>query len=604
MARQGARLSLILAFVFPAIVCATLALSYYGYRYAKSASERSKASLMDGNRQLAQALAGAIQQRIDTADFELFKEVDWDDHSRDPPTDAELPKGIESVAVLDRDLRIRAVIPGPSTQSAALGDPKKRQRELERWQNYVRGLDWKSLQPWTPSQQGNFRHLHQLFEGRSVLIAYAAKETDTGDDYFVAARMNLGLIAKDWIPEEIRELGGDRKIAILDEVARPIFGQPVAQRDQRFLYESSFGKTLYAWRIQTLPKNVEELQAQAETERLLGVLLIPVSTLIIAVGLAVVLLTVAAERRTSRLRSDFIANVSHELKTPLSLIRMFGELLATGKHKGHESPKEYAEIITREAERLSHLIDNVLDFARIERGKASYDFAEGALDEVIERALDVCRYRVEKERMRLRTEIERGLPLVRMDENAMTLVLLNLVDNAVKYAAEGKEIEVRLVRTPGGVTLSVKDRGPGIPADEQLRIFERFYRARTARDRNVRGSGIGLALVKHIVEAHGGRLAVISALGHGATFTVSLPAAPVTVPIASVEMAAGAGTAPGKGPGKDAGKAAGSGAGAGTGVVAADGAAGGTPAIELVTSEIEIDHGAEHGAIPMRPVKP
>jgi len=538
MPRQGARISLILAFVFPAIVAATLALSTYGFRYAKSASERSKASLMDGNRQLAQALAGSIQQRIDTADFELFKEIEWDDSDRDPPSDVELPKGIESVAVLDKDLRIRSIVPSP----ASAGDAKKRGRELERWQNYVRGLDWKSLQPWTPAQPGNFRHLHQLFDGRSVLIAYAAKESESGEEYFVAARMNLSLITKEWLPEEVRELGGDRKIAILDEVARPVFGQPVTQRDQRFLYESSFGKTLYAWRIQTLPKNVEELQAQAETERLLGVLLIPVSTLIIGVGLAIVLLSVAAERRTSRMKSEFIANVSHELKTPLSLIRMFGELLATGKHKGAESGKEYAEIITREAERLSHLIDNVLDFARIERGKASYDFAEGQLDDVIERALDLARYRVEKEKMRLRTEIQPGLPPVRMDENAMTLVLLNLVDNAVKYAADGKEIDVRLYRTPGGVTLSVRDRGPGIPLDEQPRIFERFYRARTARDRNVRGSGIGLALVKHIVEAHGGRLAVDSAPGQGATFTVALPAAPVTV--ASSDPAATTATPP------------------------------------------------------------
>jgi len=522
MPRQGARISLILAFVFPAIVAATLALSTYGFRYAKSASERSKASLMDGNRQLAQALAGSIQQRIDTADFELFKQIEWEDSDQDPPSEIELPKGVESVAVLDKDLHIRAIMP------ATTGDPKKRSREQEHWPSYVRGLDWKSLQPWTPAQPGNFRHLHQLFDGRSVLIAYAAKESESGDAYYVAARMNLTLIAKEWLPEEVRELGGDRKIAILDEVARPVFGQPVSQRDQRFLYEASFGKTLYAWRIQTLPKNVEELQAQAETERLLGVLLIPVSTLIIGVGLAIVLLSVAAERRTSRMKSEFIANVSHELKTPLSLIRMFGELLATGKHKGAESSKEYAEIITREAERLSHLIDNVLDFARIERGKASYHFAEGQLDDVIERALDLARYRVEKEKMRLRTEIQPGLPAVRMDENAMTLVLLNLVDNAVKYAAEGKDIDVRLYRTPGGVTLSVRDRGPGIPLDEQPRIFERFYRARTARDRNVRGSGIGLALVKHIVEAHGGRLAVESAPGQGATFTVALPAAPVT----------------------------------------------------------------------------
>jgi two-component system phosphate regulon sensor histidine kinase PhoR len=521
MPRQGARISLILALVFPAIVCATLALSYYGYRYAKTTSERSKASLMEGNRQLAQALAANIQERIDAADFDLFKQVEWDDDTHGPPLTLTLPEAMESVVVLDRNLRIRSVYPAP--------DARRRAREMDRWQNYVRGLDWKSLQPWTPAQPGNFRHLHQLFEGKSVLIAYASMTSEAGEEFFVAAKMNLGLISRQWLPEEVRDLGADRKIAILDEVTRPIFGEPERERDERFLYESSFGKTMYAWRIQVLPKNVTELQAQAETERLLGVLLIPVSTLIIAVGLAIVWLTVIAERRTSRLRSDFIANVSHELKTPLSLIRMFGELLATGKHKGDSSPREYAEIITREAERLSHLIDNVLDFARIERGKSSYDFAEGQLDDVIERALDVCRYRVEKEKMRLRTEIEPGLPAIRMDENAMTLVLLNLIDNAVKYAPDGKEVDVRLGRTPGGVTLSVSDRGPGIPLDEQPRIFERFYRARTARERNVRGSGIGLALVKHIVEAHGGRVTVVSQPGQGALFTVVLPAAPVVV---------------------------------------------------------------------------
>jgi two-component system phosphate regulon sensor histidine kinase PhoR len=527
MPRQGARLSLILAIVFPAIVCATLALSYYGYRYAKTTSERSKASLMEGNRQLAQTLASSIQQRIDTVDFELFKQVEWDGQQVGPTPDLDLSPAVESVAILDRDLHIRLIYPPP--------DSRHRAREWERWQNYVRGLDWNSLQPWTSAQPGNFRHLHQLFDGKSVLIAYAAKQTETGEDYFVAAKMNLALISRQWLPEEVRALGGDRRIAILDEVARPLFGQPVTQRDTRFLHESSFGKTLYAWRIQMLPKNVEELQAQAATERWLGLLLIPVSTLIIAVGLAIVWLTVVSEGRTSRLKSDFIANVSHELKTPLSLIRMFGELLATGKHKGESSSREYGEIITREAERLSHLIDNVLDFARLERGKASYDFTEGRLADVVERALDVCRFRVEKERMRLRTDIEAGLPPIRMDENAMTLVLLNLIDNAVKYAADGKEVDVRLMRSPGGVALSVRDHGAGIPAEELPRIFERFYRAQAARDRNVRGSGIGLALVKHIVEAHGGRLSVESRLGKGTTFTVVLPAAPVILGPRAVE---------------------------------------------------------------------
>ncbi|HEY2900503.1 MAG TPA: HAMP domain-containing sensor histidine kinase [Polyangia bacterium] len=515
-------MSLILALVFPAIIVAAVALAYYGYRYAVAASVRSKASLMEGNQELAQLLIGRIQDRIDQVDFDLFQSIEWTDSQADVPALPDPPVAVESFVILDGNLRIRALSPA--------ADPRHRKAELDRWQNYVKGLEWKSLQPWTPNQPGNFRHLHQLFEGKSVLIAYASKKTEAGGDYYVAARINLPLIIKEWLPEEVEALSGKRRIAVLDEVARSVVGQPLPAQDTRFLYDASFGKTLYAWRVQIAPRNVDELRAQAETERLLGVLLIPVSTVIIAVGLGVVWLSVRAERRASQLKSDFIANVSHELKTPLSLIRMFGELLATGKHKGPGMAREYAGIITRESERLSHLIDNVLDFARLERGKASYSFHEGRMDEVVERALDVCRYRLEKEKIGLRTEIDQELPLVRMDEDAMTLVLLNLVDNAVKYASDGREVSVRLGRAPGGVALSVQDRGPGIAKEEQERIFERFYRANNARVGNVRGSGIGLSLVQHIAEAHGGRVTVTSAVGEGATFTVFVPAAPLATP--------------------------------------------------------------------------
>jgi two-component system phosphate regulon sensor histidine kinase PhoR len=527
MPRQGARLSLILALVFPAIISAAVALAYYGYRYAVAASVRSKQSLMEGNEQVAKLITSQVQNRIDELDRDLFTAFEWRDTTTEPPAIFELPPGVESVAVLDEALKIRTFYPTP--------DPRRRGRELDRWQSYVKGLDWRSLQPWAPDLPGNFRHLHQLFEGKSVLIAYAAKTTFDDTPYYVAAKLDLKLITKEWIPEDIDAVAGKRRVAILDEVARPVLGEP--QGATAFLYEASFGKTLYAWRLQISPKNVAELRKQADRERLLGVLLVPVSTVIIVVGLTIVFLAVRAERRASQLKSDFIANVSHELKTPLSLIRMFGELIATGKHKGEASAREYAGIITRESERLSHLIDNVLDFARLERGKASYSFAEGRLDEVVERALDVFRFRLDKEKMKLGTDIEHGLPPVRMDEDAMTLVLLNLVDNAVKYAGEGGEVSVRLSRVPGGVALAVRDRGPGISREEQQRIFERFYRATDARARNVRGSGIGLSLVKHIAEAHGGRVDVASAPGQGATFTVFVPAAPLVTP-GPVERAA------------------------------------------------------------------
>jgi two-component system phosphate regulon sensor histidine kinase PhoR len=523
MARQGGRISVvsvILACVFPAIICAAVALAYYGYRYAVAASVRSKASLMEGNQQMAQLLSGRVQDRIDKADAELFEEVEWIDTGAEPPAEVELPEGVEQVALLDSSLKIRSLYPAP--------DAAHRRRDMERWQSYMRGLDWKSLKPWTPSQEGNFRHLHQLFEGKSVLVAYASKLTMAGNAYYVAAKLDLQRIAKDWIPDEMDVVTETRRVTILDEVARPIFGEP--QPPTAFQYEASFGKTLYAWRIQITPRDVDELRQQAETERLLGVLLVPVSMVIIAVGLSVLYLSVRAERRTSQLKSDFIANVSHELKTPLSLIRMFAELLAAGRNKGEAQVREYGSIITRESERLSHLIDNVLDFARIERGKSSYNFAEGHLEEVVERALDVYRHRLEKEKLRLRTEIEPNLPLVRMDQDAMTLVLLNLVDNAVKHAGDGGEVAVRLRRVPGAVALSIADKGAGIAVDEQRRIFERFYRAERTRARNVRGSGIGLSLVKYIAEAHGGRVQVESAPGQGATFTVFVPVAPIVAP--------------------------------------------------------------------------
>jgi two-component system phosphate regulon sensor histidine kinase PhoR len=163
----------------------------------------------------------------------------------------------------------------------------------------------------------------------------------------------------------------------------------------------------------------------------------------------------------------------------------------------------------------------VLDFARMERGPVAYEFQPGRLDEVVERSLDVYRHRVEREGFRLTTKIDTDLPETLLDENAMTLLLLNLLENAVKY---GKgEIGVYLTRHANTLRLVVNDQGPGIAKSEQKRIFDRFYRTRQARGTNVRGAGIGLSLVKHIAEAHGGTVTIDSEPGCGAAFIVDLP---------------------------------------------------------------------------------
>jgi His Kinase A (phospho-acceptor) domain len=440
--RQGARVSLILAFVFPAIVCAAVALAYYGYRYAVASSVRSKASLMEGNQQLAQLLSGKIQDRIDRVDGELFEEVEWDDPATEAPSSFSLPAGVESVVVLDDGLRIRSVVPVP--------DPARRRRELDRWASYVKGLEWKSLQPWTSSHAGNFRHLHQLFEGKSVLIAYVSKKTDTGHFYYVAAKLDIGLIAKDWIPDEMDEVtGGHRRVAILDEVARPLYGEP--QPATQFQYESSFGKTLYAWRIQITPSDVAELRKQADKERLLGLALVPVSLVIIAVGLGVLWLSVRAERRGSQLRSDFIANVSHELKTPLAVIKSSVEALVDGAAEEPEARAEFLAQITRESDRLEALIQDLLSLARIESGHLGLEPQAIPLGTAITDCVERHQMRAEAKTLTMVEKPPKDAPAnvtAWADTDALRQVMDNLVDNAIKYTPNGGRITVRWSATP------------------------------------------------------------------------------------------------------------------------------------------------------------
>lgn len=513
----GAPISVILAIVFPAMVGSALALAYFGYLYAEDVSRRMEAA----DRQTAWAEAGrlieSVEARVDGVTKELFDKLALPEEGRDAEgCEANTRPAADAFVMVRFNARARLEIichNGPVTR--------------EDWRDtFLRSLDFASIQP------GRFRFVHQRIDRQDALVAFMRKQTHNGKGYYVVLRL-----AESWVRQsvetEIATLAERRRVTVLDQRRRSVAGTllsgPVPRKEERFLVERAFGKILYAWDLQLAPRDVETLQAQAERQRVLGPLLVILSTVIIGVGLVIVWLGVLAERRASRLKSDFIANVSHELKTPLSLIRMFGEMVATGRNKGPEAVKEYGGIITRESERLSHLIDNVLDFARLERGKASYHFAEGDLAELLDRALDLCRYRLEKERLRLDGFIEPELPPVRMDENAMTLVILNLVDNAIKYAAEGGAVHVGITRRPGGVILWVRDFGPGIPVDERERIFDRFYRARNARDRNVRGSGIGLSLVKHIAEAHGGRVTVEAPTGAvqpgvGTVFSVHLPA--------------------------------------------------------------------------------
>jgi two-component system phosphate regulon sensor histidine kinase PhoR len=191
---------------------------------------------------------------------------------------------------------------------------------------------------------------------------------------------------------------------------------------------------------------------------------------------------------------------------------------------GEEKRRQYLGIIVSESERLGALIENVLDFAKVERGKQAYDFVESNVADVIARAVEACRVRAERDQVALEYEAEPLLPVVRLDERAVEIAVINLVDNALKYAPEGKRVSVRVTRDRGKVKVAVADYGQGIPPEERKRIFERFVRGKSAAGKQTRGSGIGLALVKHIAEAHGGKVWVEDNVPRGSVFVMTMQA--------------------------------------------------------------------------------
>ena len=243
-------------------------------------------------------------------------------------------------------------------------------------------------------------------------------------------------------------------------------------------------------------------------------------------GLGLVWANVRRELKLSRLKSDFVANVSHELKTPLALIRLYAETLELGRVPSQERRGEYYRVIGKESRRLTQLINNILDFSRIEAGRKEYRMVPSDVAHVVRDVVESYRFAIEKLGFTLEADLAEDLPALEIDPEALSQALINLLNNAIKYSPERKSIKVTLRREERRVLLSVADQGIGIPRSEQRRIFEKFYRVETSLVHTTKGSGLGLALVQHITEAHGGRVELVSAPGEGSTFTLALPVPP------------------------------------------------------------------------------
>jgi len=314
-------------------------------------------------------------------------------------------------------------------------------------------------------------------------------------------------------------------VAVIDET-----GRPVAVSDQRFRTDwkhpfasGEIGEMLPHWEVAVYPLDPAKLRRAASSVKWTLGAFIASLTAAILIGSLLVLFDLRRELKLARQKSDFVSNVSHELKTPLTSIRMFSEMLAEGRVIEVEKQKNYLRIIGSETARLTRLINNILDFARMEKGEKKYNFETCDLSKIAREAIENYRPQLEAHGFRLDLELPSAPVLVQGDCDALAQVILNLLSNAEKYSADRKEIRIELNSTPGSAELGVLDRGLGVPAGSGEKIFEQFYRAHDSLSSGTQGSGLGLTLARQIARAHNGDVTYEPRSGGGSAFTLKLP---------------------------------------------------------------------------------
>jgi len=240
-------------------------------------------------------------------------------------------------------------------------------------------------------------------------------------------------------------------------------------------------------------------------------------------GSGLIIRTIIHEANLINLKSEFIASVSHEFKTPLTSIGGIIERFLDGEVKDPDKAKEYYRILSHDSERLKRLVKNILDFTKIEEGKREYKLASTNIAELVRREVEGFEKENKSDGFKVGIEIDDNIPSVFADEEAMSQALHNILDNAAKFSGQEKKINVQIVRKENSVEIAVRDRGIGVPDNEQKRIFEKFYRGKQASSVSPTGTGLGLTLVKHIMDAHAGNIIVRSKLGEGSCVSLILP---------------------------------------------------------------------------------
>ena len=359
--------------------------------------------------------------------------------------------------------------------------------------------------------------------GEHVIVVCVLR-ADDGHPVLAAFTRNLDVLRREVFAAGLAGLEAPTIAVVVDHRDRTVYSRRPLDGAER-VADVRLRDELPDWRVALYqepgasPRDAVRRQVMMFTSAF-GVLIA-----VIAAGSVATWRLLRRESEMAQLKADFVANVSHDLKTPLSVIRMFGETLEMGRVTGEAQRQEYYRVITRESERLSRLIENVLDFSRIEGGRRSYAMVPTAVEPVVRETMEAFGYPLAQQGFKVDVTVGGDLPDVPIDADAVAQALANLVDNAIKYSGERRAVRVDASVRDGHVAIAVADAGIGIPLEEQGKIFDKFYRVGRSETQGRRGSGVGLALVRHVAEAHGGRVTVESTPHRGSCFTLWLPLA-------------------------------------------------------------------------------
>lgn len=322
----------------------------------------------------------------------------------------------------------------------------------------------------------------------------------------------------------IMVVDSESRVQMVNPAASRLLGMPRSQIVGKTIIESTLShdfSSLLDRVLRTSSPASLEIELTQPTQTYMNVYITPIEVSLRTDGAVIVIHDVTSSKRTDAMRRDFVANVSHELRTPLASIRAMAETIVIRGRKDPQSAEDFAKTIVTEADRLTAMSDDLLDLAKIEAGRRVIHAQAFTLSEVSSEIVAEMQPRAEKKGISIHTEIPDGLQ-VNADRDAVRQILSNLIDNAVKYTKQG-EVKVTAEAENGRVAVCVSDTGIGIPVSDLPRIFERFYRVDKARSRESGGTGLGLSIVKHLVEAHGGKVTVKSSPDSGTSFIFTLP---------------------------------------------------------------------------------